>query len=117
MIVPTKGRDMSGTEHHKALPDDLLHFLDVTDEFGEPPPERCVEELAVNTVPDSPRLPLDDPALREIGREERTSRTRWFDDEEPEGPLAYYDEDDEVEPVDELLEAQHYLFEEDDEDQ
>ena len=97
---------MTSIDHKKALPDDLLEFFDAVD-------GRTVwsaEELALSLIPDAPRRGSDDPALWEPRtRSETRVPASWFADEEPETPYQEI-EDDEVEAVDELLVAQHYLF-------
>jgi hypothetical protein len=109
MIISAKGHEMASTEHHKALPDDLLLFLEEDDELEEST-STSEEELAVWPIPDSSRAPLDDPALREVTGRRPTLPAQWFDDEEPEARPVLDDDDDTAESVDELLVAQHYLF-------
>jgi hypothetical protein len=113
MISTDKGADMASMEHHKALPDEIVEFLDVTDETDDRP-TRSEEELALRPIPDSPRAALDDPALREFDSGGALPPASWFADEEPEPPYKATDDDD-VEAVDELLAAQHYLFEDESE--
>ena len=106
---------MASSERHQALPDDLLDFLDTTDETDDRPTQSA-EELALGPIPDSPRSVLADPALREVETVEQVPPASWFVDEEPEPPYrAIGDEDDDVESVDEVLAAQHYLFDAQDE--
>lgn len=96
--------------HHDALPDDVLDFLPPDDEAGERS-ERSGEELAMRSVRDSRVTPLDDPALREDSSEVETlSPASWFEDEEPEPPYRTTEDEDEA-AVDDLLVAQHYVFE------
>jgi hypothetical protein len=107
---------MASTEHHKALPDDVLDFLEVPDpddvegRRAEDLRASSEEELAVTPIPDAPRPAFVDPALREFDDDRRLPPASWFEDEEPEAPYLTADEDDEAESVDELLAAQHYLF-------
>jgi hypothetical protein len=97
--------------HHDALPDDVLDFLPPDDDAGERS-ERSEEELAMRSVRDSRLTPLEDPALREDSSEvEALSPASWFEDEEPEPPYRNT-EDEEEAAVDDLLVAQHYVFEE-----
>ncbi|MEO8696929.1 MAG: hypothetical protein ABI658_25700 [Acidimicrobiales bacterium] len=96
--------------HHEALPNDVLEFLPPDDEGAERF-ERSGEELAIRSVPDSQLAPLDDPALREDSSEvEALSPASWFEDEEPEPPYRSTEDEDDA-AVDDLLVAQHYVFE------
>jgi hypothetical protein len=96
--------------HHDAFPDDLLDFLPADDETGERS-ERSAEELALRSIPDSPRAALDDPARREDSSDlDELSPASWFEDEEPEPPYGTQGDEDEA-AVDDLLVAQHYAFE------
>jgi hypothetical protein len=107
-----KGDAMAQVEHHHhdAFPDDLLDFLPADDETGERS-DRSAEELALRSVPDSLRAPLDDPALREDSSDvDELSPASWFEDEQPEPPYRS-PQDDEEASVDDLLVAQHYAFE------
>ena len=99
--------------HHEALPADVLDFLPSDDETREWL-QRSSEELAMRSVPDSELAPLDDPALREDSSElDSLSPASWFEDEEPEPPYRS-DEDEDDAAVDDLLVAQHYVFEDED---
>jgi hypothetical protein len=105
---------MASSGRQKALPSDLLDFLDTTDEADDRPMQ-SEEELALRPIPDSPRSILVDPALREVDAVEDVPPVSWFVDEEPEPPYRpSRNEDDDVEAVDELLAAQHYLFDAED---
>jgi hypothetical protein len=105
---------MASSERHRALPSHLQDFLDTTDEADDRPMQ-SEEELRLRPIPDSPRPVLADPALCEVDAVEGVPPASWFVDEEPEPSYrASGDENDDVEAVDEVLAAQNYLFDAED---
>lgn len=117
-MIAGNGKDaaMAATPRHEALPDDALEFFDTSDDAEEEQGEAC-EELALTPIPDSARPTLDDPAFAESRVTTVATHGSWFADEEPEPPYRADVDDSELESVDQLLVAQHYLFDDESDDQ
>lgn len=104
------------TEHpkHQVALDDVLDFVgeDEDQSVVEVP---SAEDMAVHSIPGTPRHGVRDPGRSEsaVGYEpgDDDPRASWFDDEEHEGEATPRDiTDPETADVDDVLIAQHYAF-------